>query len=244
MQKILTAEEMREVDRLTTENYGIPSLLLMENAAHASVQIITKKLSGSVKGKSFLVLCGKGNNGGDGAALARLLAIQGGYIDIVLFGNTNETKGDARVNFEACRKIANYEGKITETLDTDVFNEYGLFKCGGSINLYEVNSRKEFDDLLNNEFTQDWNVVVDAIFGTGLSRPIDGWLGNVINHMNILNDNQKHECSYKRLLVSVDIPSGLSSDLDELQSINFESDLTITFTAPKLANVFPPASNF
>ncbi len=73
MQKVLTAEEMREVDRLTTEKYGIPSIILMENAAHAAARIILEKLSGTVEGKSVLVLCGKGNNGGDGAALARIL---------------------------------------------------------------------------------------------------------------------------------------------------------------------------
>ena len=73
MQKVLSAEEMREVDRLTTEKYGIPSILLMENAAHAAADVIKEKLGGSVAGKSFLILCGKGNNGGDGAALARIL---------------------------------------------------------------------------------------------------------------------------------------------------------------------------
>ena len=71
MQKVLTAEEMREVDRLTTEKYGIPSILLMENAAHAAADVIKEKLGGSVAGKSFLILCGKGNNGGDGAALGK-----------------------------------------------------------------------------------------------------------------------------------------------------------------------------
>ena len=58
MQKVLSATEMREVDRLTTEKYGIPSILLMENAAHAAARIITEKLGGSVAGKSFLILCG------------------------------------------------------------------------------------------------------------------------------------------------------------------------------------------
>src|SRR5215470_10767722 len=99
MQKVLTAAQMREVDRLTTERYGIPSILLMENAAHAVANVITKKLGGSVKEKSILVLCGKGNNGGDGAALARILAMQGAYIDVLLFGKILETKGDARTNF-------------------------------------------------------------------------------------------------------------------------------------------------
>src|SRR3982751_5059978 len=96
MQKVLSATEMREVDRLTTEKYGIPSILLMENAAHASARVITEKLGGSVAGKSFLILCGKGNNGGDGAALARILWTQGANVGVRLWGKIEETKGDAR----------------------------------------------------------------------------------------------------------------------------------------------------
>src|SRR6478672_10655887 len=98
MQKVLTAAQMREVDRLTTERYGIPSIILMENAAHAVARVITEKLGGSVEGKSILILCGPGNNGGDGAALARLLALDGGLVDVVLFGRIKKTKGDARIN--------------------------------------------------------------------------------------------------------------------------------------------------
>src|SRR6476646_1281803 len=99
MQKVLTAEQMREVDQLTTEKYGIPSLLLMENAAHAVARVITEKLGGSVEGKSILILCGPGNNGGDGAALGRILLDQGAFVDVLLFGKIKETKGDARINF-------------------------------------------------------------------------------------------------------------------------------------------------
>ena len=99
MQKVLTAAEMREVDRLTTERYGIPSIILMENAAHAVARVIREKLGGSVKGKSILILCGKGNNGGDGG-LARILWQQEAIVSVVLFGKIDETKGDARSNFE------------------------------------------------------------------------------------------------------------------------------------------------
>src|SRR3954447_740417 len=101
MLKVLTAEQMREVDRLTTEKYGIPSILLMENAAHAVANVITEKLGGSVNGKTILILCGKGNNGGDGAAVARILWENGAKIHVVLFGNLEETKGDAQINFNA-----------------------------------------------------------------------------------------------------------------------------------------------
>src|SRR3989337_886220 len=100
MQKVLTAEEMREVDRLTTEKYGIPSILLMENAAHSAARVITEKLGGSVTDRSILVLCGKGNNGGDGAALARILWQQGADVEVCLFGLVDGTKGHARTNFE------------------------------------------------------------------------------------------------------------------------------------------------
>src|SRR2546423_14031099 len=98
MQKVLTAAQMREVDRLTTERYGIPSILLMENAAHAVTRVITEKLGGSVKGKSILILCGQGNNGGDGAALARVLSSLGASLRVILFGKVEDTKGDARTN--------------------------------------------------------------------------------------------------------------------------------------------------
>src|ERR1044071_7222455 len=98
MQKVLTAEQMREVDRLTTERYGIPSILLMENAAHAVATVITEKLGGSVRGKSVLILCGPGNNGGDGAAVARLLFQRGAVVEVRFFGNLAKSKGDADVN--------------------------------------------------------------------------------------------------------------------------------------------------
>src|SRR5438045_15391 len=106
MQKVLTAEQMREVDRLTTERYGIPSILLMENAAHAVARVITEKLGGSVRGHDAVILCGKGNNGGDGAALARYLFTQWCDVDVFLFGSVEETAGDARTNFDIVRKLA------------------------------------------------------------------------------------------------------------------------------------------
>ncbi|MDQ6786565.1 MAG: NAD(P)H-hydrate epimerase, partial [Acidobacteriota bacterium] len=244
MQKVLTAEEMREVDRLTTERYGIPSILLMENAAHAAARVITERLGGTVAGKSILILCGKGNNGGDGAALARILAVKGALIDLILFGNIDDTKGDAKTNFEICRNLSEAESEIVETNYGDIYTDSKLFEGNGAITLYNVNSRNDFDELLYSEFKQDWNVVIDAIFGTGLIRPLEVWVGNVIHHINLLNDTQKNYFQYKRLIVSIDIPSGLNADLSAQIGENFQSDLTVTFTAPKLANVMSPASNF
>jgi hydroxyethylthiazole kinase-like uncharacterized protein yjeF len=221
MQKVLTAEQMREVDRLTTEKYGIPSIILMENAAHAAARVITEKLGGSVAGKSFLILCGKGNNGGDGAALARILWTQGANVRVHLFGfNVKETKGDALINFEALKKIA----EIEESYSTDSHFLY----------LYENTISDSFDAWL---ITED--CVVDALFGTGLTRPIAGDIKKILSDFS----KNRDELTLSTL-VSIDLPSGLNADYGEPNGENFRADLTITFTAPKLANVFPPASNF
>jgi len=223
MQKVVTAEEMREIDRLTTERYGIPSILLMENAAHAAARVITEKLGGSVKGKSFLILCGRGNNGGDGAALARILWTQGAEVSVYLFGKIEETKGDAQTNFEILKKI-------DESIE--------IIERGEDYLLYfnEVEANEKLFEKFHG-FNRE-NVIVDALFGTGLSRKVEG------NVADTLKDFYYWENStFNPLLVSLDVPSGINSDLSQTIGENFHADLTITFTAPKPANVLAPASN-
>lgn len=225
MLKVLTAEQMREVDRLTTERYGIPSIILMENAAHAVARVITEKLGGSVKGKSILVLCGKGNNGGDGAALARILGLSGAFVEVVLFGKVEETKGDARVNFGILSE-ENFE------FDDVYLSVYGQ--------LYEIRSKDEWNEFQIGHW-QDADVVVDAIFGTGLSRPLDICLYNVVHELNFLGEDTGKK---PRLSVSVDIPSGLNSNTGEEFDIAFQSNVTVSFTSPKPANILPNACRF
>ena len=221
MQKVVTSEEMRDIDRLTTEKYGIPSILLMENAAHAAARVIAEKLGGSVKGKSFLILCGKGNNGGDGAALARILWTQGANCFVYLFGKIEETKGDARANFEICKKICDSKG-------TNAPNENCLF-------LTEIESSGDLIQIIadNRE-----DVIIDAFFGTGLSRPINDDLQKIIEKLK-----KRKEWKSLSFLISLDIPSGLNADLAKPIGENIQADLTVTFTAPKPANILPPASN-
>ena len=167
MQKVLTAEEMREVDRLTTEKYGIPSILLMENAAHAAARIITEKLGGSVAGKSFLILCGKGNNGGDGAALARILAVQGAFVELVLFAKTSDTKGDAKTNFNICSLLSNAKGVSRQScINPDYFNVCCLSDDGG-MDFEECIDENQWDEVFNPDDGQNWNCIIDSIFGFG-----------------------------------------------------------------------------
>jgi ADP-dependent NAD(P)H-hydrate dehydratase / NAD(P)H-hydrate epimerase len=225
MQKVLTAAEMREVDRFTTEKYGIPSIILMENAAHAVADVIAEKLGGSVKGKSVVILCGKGNNGGDGAALARVLGLKGANVDVLLLGKASETTGDARINFGVLSQEEDRAGD-------------GAF-VSDFAQLIEIECQEEWEDV---HYRQDElpDVVVDAVFGTGLSRPLDVWVGNIIHKLNFAKGNPLGNGLY----ISVDLPSGLNADSGIPLSEPFNADTTVTFTAPKPANVLPGAVSF
>ncbi|MDO8684139.1 MAG: NAD(P)H-hydrate dehydratase [Armatimonadota bacterium] len=97
--KIVTAAQMRELDRRATEEYGVPSLLLMENAGIRTFAAVSRILEG-VEGKSILVVSGKGNNGGDGFVIARHLQEAGANVTVALACDPEEVKGDARANLE------------------------------------------------------------------------------------------------------------------------------------------------
>ena len=214
---------MREIDRLTTERFGIPSLVLMENAASAVVRVIVSMFSGDIAGKAALVLCGRGNNGGDGAAAARLLAHAGANVFAILFGRVEDTKGDARTNFEALESLANSSESIP-----------------GSIRFVECGSDDDAVKIAGEHLSQTVDVIVDGLFGTGLSRPLEGAHAEVVRRVNKLRET----ATASPLIVAIDVPSGLNSETAELIGPAIQADITITMTAPKLANVLAPASNY
>jgi len=98
--KVLTAAQMREVDRLTTERYGVSSLQLMENAGRG-VAACVQRFCGAVDRQRILVLCGRGNNGGDGLVAARELLMLGARPDVLVFAGPGELRGDAGVTCSA-----------------------------------------------------------------------------------------------------------------------------------------------
>jgi NAD(P)H-hydrate epimerase len=224
MQKVLTAEEMREVDRQTVEKYGIPFIILMENAARAAARVIAEKLGGSVAGKSFLILCGKGNNGGDGAALARILRLQGAKVFVNLLGKIDDTKDEAKINFEILRRQGSVDYYQWNSFEFEEFTDFDKWK-----QVFKMYFR-----------TERVECVVDALFGTGLTRPLESISANIVDFFIDLKQNKNDSL----LFVSLDLPSGLNSNLAKQIGTNFSSDLTITFTAPKQANILAPASHF
>ena len=198
--KILTPEAMRAVDRAAIEDIGIPSLVLMENAA---IGVVDALAEGFPEARSVTVLCGPGNNGGDGLAVARHLAIRGYVVRVFLAGGS-EPGGDAGVQLTICRN----QGLEIRQLSEE----------GGERRTIEA--------------ARDSDLVVDALFGTGLSRPLEGPLAELVEAINRL--------PVPRL--AVDLPSGLNGGSAEISGPHLEADLTVTFAAPKLAHILPPAA--
>jgi ADP-dependent NAD(P)H-hydrate dehydratase / NAD(P)H-hydrate epimerase len=195
--KALTPREMGAVDRATIEA-GIPGIILMENAAVRVVEYIARHFS-PVSDQRIVVVCGKGNNGGDGLAIARQLHIRFNprYLWIVLISDSEEMSGDAAANLRMLRA------------------------CG-------VQEYREFGPEMRAA-----TLVVDAILGTGLSGPAKGAALDAILEINSAFPFAK--------VVAVDIPSGLSGESGTPPGEYVRADATITFTAPKVCHVMPPA---
>lgn len=226
MQPVISAEQMRQIDRLTVESFNTPSLLLMEAAADATFQVIKSKFSGDLAGKKARVLCGPGNNGGDGAGVARALARAGVQTDVILFGHLEDTKGDARANFEIVHRLASFEA--------------GSSIMPSPVSFIECATVSSWEEIARPRRTYD--IIVDALFGTGLTRPLEGVYLQVIQHLDLIRSARDESARERPLVVSIDLPSGLNADLAQPIGEAVRADLTVTFTAPKRANILPPAA--
>jgi ADP-dependent NAD(P)H-hydrate dehydratase / NAD(P)H-hydrate epimerase len=215
VQPVISAEQMKEIDRLTSEIHQTPSLLLMQSAAKACFNAIAAHFSGKLSGKKAQILCGPGNNGGDGAALGLELARARVRADVVLFGSVEKTKGDAKICFQTA------SGSGVQQLS-----------------FVECDSLAAWESLAQSE--EKYDVIVDALFGTGLSRPLEGVFVQVVRHLAML---RRQRPASSPLILSVDLPSGLDADNAAPIGEAVQADLTVTFTAPKMANVMPPASH-
>jgi NAD(P)H-hydrate epimerase len=156
MKRIVSAEEMRWCDETTIKTCGIPGLLLMENAGRGVVEIIKQKFP-SLESKNVIVVCGKGNNGGDGFVIARLLSSSCATVSVLLMASPSDLKGDAKMNFEILQKVAK--------------------KSAHKILLHRYSKK-----ILPSFRKPD--IIIDAIFGTGFSGSVRKPFKDVINWMN------------------------------------------------------------
>jgi NAD(P)H-hydrate epimerase len=202
--KALTAAEMREVDRLTTERFGIPSLQLMEAAGASVAETFRETISGA---KDFpgriAVLCGKGNNGGDAFVAARHLQAGSTQVKAYLFGKPEELLGDAAANFYRWTEIG---GQTTSILD-------------------EAAWRAAWPEIAAA------HVIIDGIFGTGFRGAASGVIANAIEDLN--RHSRKATAAHPALVLAVDTPSGLPSDGQPAEEPLVYAHKTVTFTAPK-----------
>ncbi|HEV2835719.1 MAG TPA: NAD(P)H-hydrate dehydratase, partial [Pyrinomonadaceae bacterium] len=147
---------------------------------------------------------------------------------VVLFGKFAETTGDAQTNFESVRRLASFEAGSAEAPAPLTFIE-----CEG-VSAWEQIAKPR----------RTYDVIVDALFGTGLARPLEGVFLKVIQHLSMLRQARERAGGTKPLVLSIDIPSGLNADKPDPIGPAVRADVTVTFTAAKPANVLPPASDF
>ncbi len=228
MQKVISARLMRELDKETVERYATPSILLMEAAATNAAEVISHRFAEDLSFRHIQIFCGAGNNGGDGAALARTLWRNGAKkVELYLIGDIAKTKGDALINFRIIKHLAATSDKLK---------------------FVECHSEAACKKLVRALVTPD--IIVDALFGTGLTRPAAGTHLRIVEHINNTRakradgkyTNSDINLPSRPFIISLDLPSGLSADSADLIGANVEADLTVTFTAPKIANVMPPAA--
>ncbi len=200
MYKACYAEEMRNLDRAATEKGRVPSIVLMENAALACVNELKETFN--LKKSRVAVFCGKGNNGGDGLAIARHLKNMGVRVNVYLVSG-NGFSGDAKTNYDI---VGEMDIPVDTITDTDSY-EYII---------------------------RSYDIVIDAILGTGINGAVHGIAFDVIK---LINENARY-------ILSVDVPSGINSDSGDICGTCIKADKTVTFAAYKVGMFMYPAADY
>jgi len=231
---LVTAAQMRELDRRTIE-LGTPGLTLMERAGAGIARVITARCRAACR-RGLLVIAGRGNNGGDGFVVARLLAERDVRCTVVLLGRREDLAGDARVNAD---RWARARGRLIELPELDAAGEAKL--------------RAEIARA---------GVVLDGIFGTGLARPVAGDAARVIEILNGAATGRdappSRAAAAKRggsartsarsslppSVVAIDVPSGLDADTGLPLGTAVKAQLTVTLGALKPGLALPSARPF
>ena len=198
----LTASQCRAIDRIAIDTFGVPSIVLMENASRG-LAAVAHRMLGAVDGsKPIHILVGPGNNGGDGLAAARHLSNMGHTIQLHLL--SEELSPDAAIHHRICQAM-NLPMSPLLTTDPATFSEA---------------------------------LLIDCLFGTGLSRPLDGALATWINSLNAM------PLGRRPAVLAADIPTGLSADTGEPLGTVLLANHTVTFAAEKLGFVNPASRRY
>lgn len=193
MEYLLNSAQMKYCDNNTITQIGIPSLVLMERAA---LCVVEEMIGAGYASGAVLVLCGSGNNGGDGFAVARLLSERGVQVTAAFVGREASLSDETSVQKKICEN------------------------CGIKIS----------SNFMHREYT----TIVDAIFGIGLSRDVEGRYAELIDWVN----------QQPAAVVAVDIPSGICADTGRVMGTAVRADLTVTFACRKIGQVLYPGTEY
>lgn len=190
MLKILSIENIRQADQYTIKNEPVTSYNLMERASQACVDWLKPflKLENKIK-----IVCGLGNNGGDGLAIARMLANRDYQVEVIIMNYSTSQSDDFSANLELLKKV--------------------------DCEIQRVNKSEDFPEIHKED------IIIDAIFGSGLSKPINGFIGDCIDKINESDS----------VVISIDIPSGLFADQNSTSEKGciIKADYTLSFESPK-----------
>lgn len=203
--KIVTIAEIKDIEKQAIEEYGIPSIVLMENAGSEAARQMGV-IMGDLQNKKIAILAGKGNNGGDGYVIARHLYNQGAKVRVFLVGSKAEVVGDALINLEI---IINMGMDVIEVVHDGDWDK--------------VKIAMNFTDCL-----------VDALVGTGFAGQLSGNMAQVVESINKAN----------KLVIAIDVPSGLNADTGQISGIAVKAHHTITFSLPKQGLLLYPGATY
>ena len=201
--RVTTAAEMRELDRLAIDTYGIPGVVLMENAGAQVARILWQEFP-DLSRRRIAVLCGPGNNGGDGFVIARYLHNASVAVRVFIVGEPERIRGEARTHLE-------------------------MLRCAG-IAPQAANTSESVQAVCAQ--LAEYDILIDALLGTGLKAGVSGFFQQVITAMN----------ASARPVVAVDVPSGLSADVGTLLGGHVRAHLTVTMALPKQGLLLYPAA--
>lgn len=213
--RVVTSEQMRALDRRATEEFSIPSLLLMENAGRAVYEAGLAMLGDTQTNEAhILIVCGQGNNGGDGFVAARHFHNSDARVTVAYFGDRAKARGDALTNIEIVERIAESSSSGLGVAPLSIVHnpDEGFWKqfWGGGVDL-----------------------VIDALLGTGAKGEVREPLTSVIDSIT----------GFGRVL-SVDVPSGIDADTGQVLGRAVQADVTVTFDLPKIGLLTYPGASY